>query len=186
MKRKIKTASITVTTLTLFLFLAASCVKPKELTEKKDPIRQEPAPSPQPQPKAPAPLTSAPVKGSIESIGNLDELITIVEGTPGKLLVFYLYADWCTPCKMLAPTFTALAGAHSKNARFFRIDVQRNPDIASAFRVNNIPLVVFMKDKEMVHALTGLNPRKNYERVITVCGPSVPAAECRTKLSGTL
>lgn len=166
---------------TITLCLCASCSKSKEQANAA--LHQER------ERRHTGNATTGPlVRGHnpVESIGTLDELISIVEGTPGKLLVFDLYADWCKPCKILAPTFSAIAGTHAKNARFFRIDVDRSPDIASAFRVRGMPLVVFMKDKEVVHSLLGLNPRENYERVITLCGSDVPAAECRTKLQGSL
>ncbi|MBN1307415.1 MAG: thioredoxin family protein [Chitinispirillaceae bacterium] len=186
MNRKLKTVSTTLVIFIISLLYGATCGKPKKLSDKNDNGQQLQTPASRPESKTPAPPSPIPLKDPVESIGSLDELISIVEGSPGQLLVFDLYADWCMPCKILLPTFTALAGAHSKNARFFRVDLQRNPDIASAFRVNSIPMVVFMKDKEVVHALKGLNPKEYYERVITMCGPSIPAAECRTKLEGTL
>ena len=159
---------------------ASSCGKSDKRT---DIIR---LPAQQPQIRAAKGGSSKHANNPVETIDSLDQLISIVEGTPGKLLVFDIYADWCKPCIMLAPTFSKLASDHSKHARFFRIDIQRNPDIASAFRVRSIPLVVFMKDKEVVHAVSGLKPRENYERVITTCGQSVSAAECRTKLEERL
>ena len=132
-------------------------------------------------------VPSAPAKAApVESISSLDHLNSIIDETPGKLLVFDLYADWCSPCKMLAPVFSSLAATHGNHARFFRIDVQNNPDIASAFGVRGIPYVVFIKDKEVVHALTGLNPKETYERVITTCGSSITVGECRAGLENSL
>ncbi|MBN1760146.1 MAG: hypothetical protein JW863_17600 [Chitinispirillaceae bacterium] len=134
-----------------------------------------------PQPKA-----TPEKKDYVASIGNLDDLNAIVEGTPGKLLVFDLYADWCRPCKILAPLYDSLAVSHEKKANFYRVDVQNNPDIAAAFGVRGIPFVVFMKDKKVVHALTGLNPKESYERVLTTCGAAVSVEECTDKLNKPL
>jgi thioredoxin 1 len=130
--------------------------------------------------------TIPPEKKGIETVTGLDHLNSIVENTPGKLLVFDLYADWCHPCKILAPVFSGLAADHAKSARFFRIDVGEHHDIAAAFRVRGIPLVVFIKDKQVVKAFTGLNPKESYEKVLTTCGPSVSADECKAKLNGSL
>lgn len=165
---------------TMASLLALSCGKSDKRT---DAIR---LPAQQSQTGAIKPDSSAHADNAVEMIDSLDELISIVEGTPGKLLVFDLYADWCRPCIMLAPTFSKLASDYSKHARFFRIDIQKNPEITSAFRVRSIPLVVFIKDKEVVHSVSGLKPREDYERVITACGPSVSVAECRTKLEERL
>lgn len=127
-----------------------------------------------------------PAKDFVESISSMDSLNSIVENNPGKLLVFDLYADWCAPCKILSPLYSDIAKDHAKKARFFRIDVQRNQDIASAFRVRGIPFVVFVKDKEIVHAVSGLNPREQYERIITSCGNGIPSAECKKNLEQSL
>ncbi len=125
-------------------------------------------------------------KEPVSSIGDLDKLNAIVEGTPGKLLVFDLYADWCVPCKILAPLYDSLAVKHGKSADFYRVDVQHSQDIAAAFGVRGIPFVVFMKDKKVVHAITGLNPAESYERVITTCGGSASVSECQEKLSSPM
>jgi thioredoxin 1 len=125
-------------------------------------------------------------KEPVSSIGDLDKLNAIVEGTPGKLLVFDLYADWCVPCKILAPLYDSLAVKHGKSADFYRVDVQRSQDIAAAFGVRGIPFVVFMKDKKVVQAITGLNPAESYERVITTCGGSASVSECQEKLSSAM
>jgi thioredoxin 1 len=172
MGRKIKTFVIPLFAAIAANAIIASCSKPMEPAGKK-----------QLQSVTPPPVAA---KSAVESIDSLDELTAIIEGKPETLLVFDLYAEWCRPCRMLAPTFNALADAHSKNARFYRIDIDRSPEIASAFQTYSIPLVVFMKNKEVVHSMTGLNPRENYERVITACGPSVPAAECRMRLEEKL
>lgn len=125
-------------------------------------------------------------QSDIKVIEGLDELNSIVENTPGKLLVFDLYADWCMPCRILAPLYDSLSEAHSEKASFFRVDVQRHQDIAYAFKVQSIPLVVFIKDKEIVHAVTGLNPRNYYEKILTTCSNDCSAAECKEKLKKLL
>lgn len=152
-----------------------------EKPEVKTPVAE--ATSPSPVPKAqPAPESSSP----IEVITSFTHLDSIIKNTPNALLIFDLYADWCKPCKMLAPIYSSLAKKHSGKARFFRVDVQKHRDIAQAFRVNGIPLVVFMKDNEIVHAITGLRPPEQYEMVITSCGASVSKDECHKKLEAAL
>jgi thioredoxin 1 len=125
-------------------------------------------------------------KDQVVNITSYDHFKSVLDGSPGKLLVFDLYADWCKPCRLLAPTYSALAQTHGKNARFYRVDIQQHRDIASAFQANGIPLVVFVKDNEVVKAIVGLNQREIYEQVLTVCGPSVPAAECKASLAENL
>jgi thioredoxin 1 len=185
MNTKTRKNSVIVLAIIILPLLIVSCSK-QENQSKNGNQKSQKAETLQPDSGKTVQTPVRPAKEAVESIGNLDSLNAIIEGTPGKLLVFDLYADWCKPCKILAPTFDALAKDYAKNARFFRIDIQTSSDIASAFGVRGIPFVVFIKDKEVVHSLTGLNPRESYERVFTTCGPSVPAAECKTKLGNNL
>lgn len=122
----------------------------------------------------------------ILAIDGLDSLNAIVDASPGKLLVFDMYADWCMPCRMLAPLYDSLAHTHGEKASFFRVDVQKNQDIAYAFKVQSIPLIVFIKDKEILHAATGLNSRDHYEKIISTCSAATSAAECKEKLKNVL
>jgi thioredoxin 1 len=122
----------------------------------------------------------------VEVITSFDHLDSIIKNSPNDLLIFDLYADWCRPCKILAPMYSSLAKKHHAKARFFRVDVQKHRDIASAFRVSGIPMVVFMKNKEIVSTIRGLRPQEQYETVITSCGASVSEEECRKKLEAAL
>lgn len=155
------------------------CSKNQKNAETATPVPEQKTVQP---PPAPEHQSDSP----IEVITSYNHLDSIIQNSPNDLLIFDLYADWCRPCKMLAPMYSSLAKKHHANARFFRVDVQKHRDIASAFRVNGIPYVVFMKDKEIVRAITGLRPEKQYETIITSCGSSVSKEECRKKLETTL
>jgi len=119
---------------------------------------------------------------NVKSISSQEEFTKILESSQNKLLVFDLYADWCAPCRMLAPTYNEIAGTHKEKAAFYRVNVDKHPEIAQAFGVRGIPYVVFVKNKEVVNALTGLNPRESYEKVILACGNENSAADCSNNL----
>lgn len=119
---------------------------------------------------------AAKTESHVKAISGLDELNSIVNNTPGRLLVLDLYADWCMPCKVLAPLFDTLANVHHDKADFYRIDVDKNKDIAMTFSVQSIPLVLFIKDKQVVTSFPGLNPRENYEKAIAEFSVIAPAA----------
>ncbi len=119
---------------------------------------------------------------NVKSISSQEEFSKILESSQNKLLVFDLYADWCAPCRMLAPTYNEIAGTHKEKALFYRVNVDKHPEIAQAFGVRGIPYVVFVKNKEVVNALTGLNPREYYEKVILACGDENSLADCRNNL----
>lgn len=59
------------------------------------------------------------------------------------------YAEWCGPCKMMAPIFAELAGEYEGKLKFAKLDTDQNQQIAVKFNVMSIPtLVLIAKGKE--------------------------------------
>jgi thioredoxin 1 len=88
--------------------------------------------------------------GKIEVL-NLENFDDFIE--KGNVVVDF-YADWCGPCKIMAPEFEK-ASKENKNVKFGKIDVDGNQDIAGRFSVMSIPTTIFFKDKEQVDRHTG-------------------------------
>ena len=61
------------------------------------------------------------------------------------LVVIDIYADWCGPCKMLAPVLDELEGEYP-DVKFCKINVDNERELAMSFNVTSIPLVAFVKD----------------------------------------
>jgi thioredoxin 1 len=97
-------------------------------------------------------------------IKSVDEL-EVALSQPDKLLLFDMYADWCRPCRLLHPILEELS-KEIKEVAFYRINIDQNREIAAAFRVRNIPLVLFFKNKEFLGGSAGLHPREYYVEVI--------------------
>ncbi len=117
----------------------------------------------------------------IKTIETMDELNRIIHSDK-KMLVFDLYADWCMPCKILAPVFNSLSENYKDRAAFYRINIDKSPDIAAAFGIRGIPYIVFINDKKTIHALTGVNPKESYEKVLNRCSNAISAQECEKAL----
>ncbi len=115
---------------------------------------------------ATAPTQAAPADGKVHAITTVDELKAVLESSPGRLLMFDLYADWCGPCRILSPMIADIAAEQQDLVSVYKINVEQSPELASIFGVSGIPFVVFVKDKKPVHALTGVQPRGAYVRVI--------------------
>lgn len=113
--------------------------------------------------------TAEPAKSpdpTVKSIQGVEQFKTIVDNAGDRLLVFDLYADWCMPCKILSPMLEKIAEAKKGQADFYRINIDKNRDLASAFGVQGIPFVVFVKSKAAVHAFTGVQSQSTYEQAI--------------------
>ena len=82
-----------------------------------------------------------------------------------KLCVIDLYADWCGPCRMLAPTLAELESEYP-DVVFGKINVDEQPKLAAAFHVESIPLVAFVKDNTFVDMSLGFVPKATLAKLI--------------------
>jgi thioredoxin 2 len=108
-------------------------------------------------------LLDRPVKVTGE---NLD---AVVAGTEVPILVDF-YADWCGPCKMIAPIVDQLANDRAGQALFLKLDTDRSPGITERFGIRGIPtLIAFHHGKETGRQV-GLAQRPQLEALLTRMG----------------
>ena len=81
------------------------------------------------------------------------------------LAVIDLYADWCGPCKMLAPTLAELESEYPE-VKFCKVNVDNEPELASAFKVQSIPLVAFVKENTYIDMSVGYVPKDKLRGMI--------------------
>ena len=93
-----------------------------------------------------------------------DNFKTEVEECKG-LVVIDLYADWCGPCRMLAPVLAELENEYP-DVKFCKINVDNDPELAKAFNVTSIPMVAFVKDNTFADVSIGFVPKENLKKLI--------------------
>lgn len=81
----------------------------------------------------------------------------VLESKEPVLIDFY--ADWCAPCKMIAPIVEEIAGEVS-GVKVGKVNVDEEPGLAGEFRVMSIPTLVVMKDGKPVKTIVGVQPKK--------------------------
>lgn len=84
-----------------------------------------------------------------------------------KLVLIDFYADWCGPCKSLAPRLEKFAEAHQANVKVVKINVDENPKLAAAFGVRSIPMLLTMKDGQAIYKTMGAVPDSTLENMCT-------------------
>ena len=91
----------------------------------------------------------------VTKISENEEFAPFVNSSAGKLVVLDFYADWCGPCKAIAPFVEELSNTYGDKANFAKVDIQACDTIAESFKVSGIPYFVFMRDGRIVDTLTG-------------------------------
>ena len=69
------------------------------------------------------------------------------------------WAEWCGPCKMIAPSVHDLAIEYDGQLSVGKLDVDSSPNIAMKYRVQSIPALIFFKNGEAVRTLVGAMPK---------------------------
>ena len=77
-------------------------------------------------------------------------------------------ANWCVPCKRLAPILREIAQYYHGEVDFYRIDVDENPDIADTFMIRSIPFLLICPIEGEPKSVIGLYPQQEYIRVINL------------------
>ena len=69
------------------------------------------------------------------------------------------WADWCAPCKMIAPIVEDLAAEYDGRVKFAKLDVDSNPRTAMSYGVRGIPTLLIFKDGSPVNQVVGAVPK---------------------------
>ena len=72
-----------------------------------------------------------------------------------KLVVIDFWAEWCGPCRMIAPHIDEIAEEYKDKAVVGKIDVDDNNDATAAYGIRTIPTILFIKNGELVDKLVG-------------------------------
>ena len=69
------------------------------------------------------------------------------------------WAEWCGPCKALAPTVDTIAGEYAGKMKVLKLDVQTEAAVASKYGVSSIPTLLIFKGGEVAERIVGLKPK---------------------------
>ena len=84
-----------------------------------------------------------------------------------KAVLLDLYADWCGPCKMIAPMLDELSAKYEGQVTFVKVNVDNDPEVAQRFGVMSIPTLITFKDGQKVTQVEGFQPKPMLEKMIS-------------------
>ena len=76
------------------------------------------------------------------------------------------YADWCGPCKVLAPIINELAQEYEGKALVVKVNTERNPKLSQHFKIKSIPTIMFINKGQLVERYQGLIPKPNLQEIL--------------------
>jgi len=94
------------------------------------------------------------------------QFANIIEISKERLLMFEMYADWCAPCRVLAPVIEEIARENTDRVTVYKINTEENKALAVSLGISGLPFVLFIKNKEAMHSMLGLYPKGAYVRAI--------------------
>jgi len=86
------------------------------------------------------------------------------EGNLPAIIDFY--ADWCQPCKIIAPIMKELAEEYKGKINIYKIDTESEQELAAAFSIRSIPSVLFIPMNDKPQMAVGALPKKTFKEVI--------------------
>ena len=88
-----------------------------------------------------------------------------VESSSKPVLVDF-WAEWCPPCRMLAPTFEKLAANYGDQIIFAKVNVDELPEVAGQYGIRSIPTLLLLRGGEVLEELVGARPYQDLARFL--------------------
>ena len=83
-----------------------------------------------------------------------------------KPVLVDFYADWCGPCKMMAPMVEEFADEYEGELKVGKLNVDEESEIAQKYQVMSIPMFAFFKDGKMIDSAVGAIPKAKFQGMI--------------------
>ncbi len=80
--------------------------------------------------------------------------------------VIDFYADWCGPCKMVAPIMDELSKEYAGKVNFYKVNTDEEQELAGAFGIQSIPSILFVPMKDKPQMAVGALPKNTMQQVI--------------------
>ena len=91
----------------------------------------------------------------------------VVEPSMTSLVIIDFWAEWCGPCRMIAPALEEIAGSLGGKVKIFKLNVDENPQTAAKYGIMSIPTLMIFKNGQLASRQIGAAPKAKLEQWIT-------------------
>lgn len=102
--------------------------------------------------------------GKIVTVSDAEFEASVVQNE--KPVIVDFWAEWCQPCKMLAPTVEEIANEYDDQILVTKLNVDDNPATATKFGIRGIPTLLFFKGGQVVQQIVGVKTKAEIKKII--------------------
>lgn len=84
----------------------------------------------------------------------------------GNPCIIDFYADWCGPCKMVAPVLEELSGEYKGKVDIYKVNTEEERELAAVFGIRSIPSILFIPKDGQPQMSMGALPKQSFEKMI--------------------
>jgi len=116
--------------------------------------------------QSPAPAANDAAANVIYDVSSAEFETKVMRASMERPVLIDFWATWCGPCKQLGPILEAAVLAKQGQVALAKVDIDRNPELAQAFRVQSVPMVVALYMGQPVGAFAGVRPAADIEKLL--------------------
>ena len=110
--------------------------------------------------KLPEPTSSAAAEGKPQVVTDATFANDVVAASSSRPVLVDAWAEWCGPCRMVAPVLDQLAAESNGRYKIAKLNVDENPRTAAQFNIRSIPTLLIFKNGKLVDQIVGVVPKQ--------------------------